>query len=206
MPKLNITQDVCQAARWLQQGKLLAYPTESVWGLGCNAFDEQAVQSLLVLKNRPMHKGLIVLTADDSYVQELLQSLPCAHHKQILDNWYSSDQAKKQATTWILPTSDALGTPIPVWVTGDKNSVAVRKIGHAKIAALCAHLASDGVSNPYGFLVSTSCNLSDNPPAKSFDEAYAYFGDQICYLLGDALGFVKPSCIRDGLTGQAVRL
>lgn len=205
MPKPNMTDDPFLAGGWLKQGKLLAYPTESVWGIGCNAFDEQAVKYLLDLKNRPIDKGLIVLTASDFYIQELLQSLPRAHHEQVLDSWCSNHQTNKQATTWVFPLSDNLTTPIPTWVTGNKNSVAVRKINHAKIATLCERLALGGVGNPYGFLVSTSCNLSDNPSATSFDEAHAYFGDEICYLLGDTLGFDKPSCIRDGQSGEIVR-
>ncbi len=206
MPKPNVTDDPFLAGEWLNQGKLLAYPTESVWGLGCNAFDEQAVMTLLALKNRPMDKGLIVLTASDFYIQELLEPLPFVNHKQIIDSWsWQAHQHNKQATTWVLPLSDNLTTPIPTWITGDKSSVAVREISHAKVSVLCDCLALSGVGNPYGFLVSTSCNLSDSPPATSFDEAYRYFGDKIGYLLGETLGFDKPSCIRDGLTGQIVR-
>lgn len=202
-----MTDDIWQAGQWLKDGKILAYPTESVWGLGCNAFDEQAVKNLLILKNRPVSKGLIVLTASDFYIRELLESLPFINCKQILDSWsWQTHQHNKQATTWVLPISDNLTTPIPAWITGDKSSVAVRKINHAKIARLCDCLALSAIGNPYGFLVSTSCNTSDSPPATNFDEAYQYFGDKICYLLGETLGFDKPSCIRDGLTGQIVRL
>lgn len=206
MPKPNVTDDPFLAGEWLKQGKLLAYPTESVWGLGCNAFDKQAVMTLLALKNRPMDKGLIVLTASDVYIQELLEPLPFVNYQQIIDSWsWQTHQYNKQATTWVLPLSDNLTTPIPAWITGDKNSVAVREISHAKVSVLCDCLALSGIDNSYGFLVSTSCNISDNSPATSFDEAYHYFGDKICYLQGETLGFDKPSCIRDGLTGQIVR-
>lgn len=206
MPKPNVTDDPFLAGEWLKQGKLLAYPTESVWGLGCNAFDKQAVMNLLALKKRAVDKGLIVLTASDFYIRELLEFLPLVAQKQIIDSWSEQrHQYGKQATTWVLPLSDSLATPIPTWVAGDKNSVAVRKISHAKVSILCDCLALGGVGNPYGFLVSTSCNLSDSSPAVSFDEAYTYFGDGIYYLLGDTLDFDKPSCIRDGLSGRALR-
>lgn len=55
---------VQQAARVVRQGGVIAYPTEAVWGLGCDPWNETAVERLLALKERPMHKGLI-LVADD---------------------------------------------------------------------------------------------------------------------------------------------
>ena len=63
-PRINLftTDTVKQAAEWLQAGKLLAYPTESVWGIGCDPFNELAVQQLLAIKQRPIDKGMIVVT------------------------------------------------------------------------------------------------------------------------------------------------
>ena len=57
-----VTDSVVQAAHWLNQGQLLAYPTESVWGIGCDPFDKSAVQQLLTIKQRPQDKGMIVVT------------------------------------------------------------------------------------------------------------------------------------------------
>ena len=53
-----------QAVLTLEAGGVIAYPTEAVWGLGCDPFDRAAVLRLLDIKQRPMHKGLIVIAAD----------------------------------------------------------------------------------------------------------------------------------------------
>ena len=53
-----------QAVTALKQGGILAYPTEAVWGLGCDPFNQQAVLKLLALKQRPMDKGLILIAAN----------------------------------------------------------------------------------------------------------------------------------------------
>lgn len=197
----NATYDVHQAALWLKQGKLLAYPTESVWGLGCDPFNESAVNSLLTLKNRPISKGLIVLIACHTQIKDFLDLVPPSNQQAIIASWHKHPRPQ-QATTWLLPVADKM--TIPHWLTGGKDCLAIRQIAHDKIADLCTMLALGG-DNPYGFLVSTSCNSSDKPPASNFDEAYAYFGDEICYLLGEGLGFDKPSCIRGGLTGEIIR-
>lgn len=68
-----ITHSADVAYEWVMQGRILAYPTESVWGLGCHAFDVQAVNKLLALKQRPVEKGVIVLTSDESYIDVFLK-------------------------------------------------------------------------------------------------------------------------------------
>jgi len=98
--------------------------------------------------------------------------------------------------------------PIPSWITGAHDSVAVRVIAHPLIQQLCAQVVS--VSNPYGFIVSTSCNPSGQPPALSLAQAQGYFinsefAQQVAYLQGDTLGYELPSQIHDALTGQVIR-
>lgn len=196
-----VTDDVAVAVDWLKQGKLIAYPTESVWGLGCDPFNEQAVQALLAIKNRPIQKGLIVLTASQTHIQAFLTNLPTDKQTTIADTWRANDTTR-QATTWLLDIPPQM--TIPTWVRGEHSSLAIRQINHTKIAQLCDHIAKNKL-NPYGFLVSTSCNPSTLSPAKDFATAYEYFGDEVGYLLGETLGYDKPSQILDGRTGQAVR-
>ena len=188
--------------QFLQAGNLLAYPTEAVWGIGCDPFNKTAVKQILAIKQRPIEKGMIVITGDIAHIQPFLQPLP----QQVVDNiaasWQSSDA---QATTWLLPIPASLQRKIPEWVTGGRDSLAIRVISHPMIAKLCNHIAHADHNNPFGFLVSTSCNLSGLTPANDFAAAYHYFGDAIGYLLGDTLGFVRPSQIFDALTQQQVR-
>lgn len=211
---LSLTTDsVIQAAEWLKSGRLLAYPTESVWGIGCDPFNQNAVQQLLAIKQRPIDKGMIVVTDCVERIEPLLNNLHLTQRQAVLDSWdMSSHTTAKQAHTWLLPlpqnSSHPLTVPIPSWITGAHDSVAVRVIAHPLIQKLCAQLVSP--FNPYGFIVSTSCNPSGQAPALSLAQAQAYFAEnndlaQVGYLQGETLGYQLPSQINDALTGQVLR-
>ncbi|WP_350561665.1 Sua5/YciO/YrdC/YwlC family protein [Psychrobacter sp. CAL346-MNA-CIBAN-0220] len=204
---------VSQAAQWLSIGRLLVYPTESVWGIGCDPFNRDAVQQLLTIKQRPIDKGMIVVTDNPERIKPLLDRLNTAQRQAVLDSWQTLPSAStQQAHTWLLPLPEQLEIPIPTWITGAHNSVAVRVIAHPLIQQLCAQLVSP--SNPYGFLVSTSGNLSGQPPALSLVQAQSYFvskdtndnvAEHVRYLQGDTLGYQLPSQIKDALTGKILR-
>lgn len=191
--------DYEQVSEWLDNGNLLAYPTEAVWGIGCDPFNEQAVKKLLALKNRPIEKGVIVITANDKLITDFLQPLPPSVQNNIITTWQINDN---QATTFLLPIPKQI--IIPNWITGGHSTLAIRVINHPQIAQLCRYLAQHP-KNPYGFLVSTSCNPNGLPPAKSLDEAQAYFGDTVGYFNAPTLGYTKPSQIKDAITGELVR-
>lgn len=207
--KALITDSVIEAAHWLQQGQLLAYPTESVWGIGCDPFNQQAVEQLLAIKQRPLEKGMIVVTDSVSRLKMLLNSLNEDQRQQVLVSWRNdtdSDVDSQQAHTWLLPLSENLPVSIPAWITGSHHSVAVRVIDHPLVQQLCRQVVS--VHNPYGFVVSTSCNPSGQPPALTLSQAQAYFSDsneQVGYLKGETLGYQLPSQISDARTGQVIR-
>ncbi|WP_201556943.1 Sua5/YciO/YrdC/YwlC family protein [Psychrobacter sp. 72-O-c] len=208
------TNSVTQATQCLKVGQLLTYPTESVWGIGCDPFNQLAVQQLLAIKQRPMDKGMIVVTDSAARIAPLLESLSAEQRQTVLDSWHiSPNVVAQQAHTWLLPlsqpqSSQSLSVPIPSWITGAHDSVAVRVIAHPLIQQLCAQMVS--ASNPYGFIVSTSCNPSGQPPALSLAQAQGYFinsefAQQVAYLQGDTLGYELPSQIHDALTGQVIR-
>lgn len=219
MSKPLITDSVVEAARWLQKGQLLAYPTESVWGIGCDPFNQQAVKQLLAIKQRPLEKGMIVVTDSVSRLTALLSNLNDEQRQLVLDSWCSDsnsdadadsvfdcDVDSQQAHTWLLPLSENLPVSIPAWITGAHHSVAVRVIDHPLVQQLCRQVVS--VHNPYGFVVSTSCNPSGQPPALTLSQAQAYFSDsneQVGYLKGETLGYQLPSQISNARTGQVIR-
>ena len=207
-----ITDSTIQAATWLKKGQLLAYPTESVWGIGCDPFNKQAVMRLLDIKQRPIEKGMIVVTDSSSRITALLEGLSIDQRQRVLDSWQtdSINATAKQAHTWLLPIPKNLPITIPSWITGTHDSVAVRVIDHPLVKQLCAQMVS--VSNPYGFVVSTSCNPSGKLPALSLIEAQSYFlcdnvnsNECVGYLKGETLGYQLPSQIGDALTGQVIR-
>lgn len=193
----RMTNQALLASNWLKQGKLLAYPTESIWGIGCDPFNKQAVDDLLALKNRPMHKGLIVITDTIERIENFLLHLPKCRQDEIQQSWQADI---KQATTWLFDVNH-LPLTMPAWIIGRHHSLAIRKIAHPAIAELCALM-----NNPYRFLVSTSCNPDGELPAHDLTKAIEYFGKEIYYFKQDTLGLEAPSQIRHSLTGQVVRI
>lgn len=197
-------------AKFLKSSGVLAYPSESVWGLGCDAFDKKAVEQILSLKKRSVQKGLIVLTDDIKKIMPLLSDLS-HQQQQTLINQISAQQTHLQATTWLLPV--AKSASIPKFLTGDFTTLAVRITLHPILKKICHAITDD--QNPYGFLVSTSCNLQGQAPACNLYQAKQYFsGDKfldnkvnypIAFLDAQSLGFDKPSQIIDGMTGKQIR-
>lgn len=183
-------------ARWrlqtarerLSVGAVLAYPTEAVWGLGCDPFNREAVEQLLKLKRRPMHKGLILLAASVEQVEGLLDPLEPEQRQRVLDSWPGP-------YTWLLPDPD---NQVPVWVKGKHQSVAVRVTAHPIAAALCREFD--------GMLVSTSANPTGVPPARSALRVRSYFGTKVSVLPGPLGGLDRPTEIRDSLSGQLIRI
>ncbi len=114
------------AAAWVARGGLIAYPTEAVYGLGCDPENGHAVRRLLALKARPEHKGLILIAADwaqlEPYVRGLGQTAMAAIHA----TWPG-------AVTWLLPAR----RETPRWLTGEHQTLAVRVTAHPLAAALC---------------------------------------------------------------------
>ncbi|AHY57517.1 Sua5/YciO/YrdC/YwlC family protein [Stenotrophomonas rhizophila] len=173
----------------LRAGGVVAYPTEAVWGLGCDPAHEAAVMKLLQLKQRPVEKGMILVAADlaqlDDWVR--LQALPAQRQAVVLASWPG-------ANTWILPA----GPRAPRWITGAHSGIAVRISAHPLVAALCRAWG--------GPLVSTSANLAGKPPARTrteLDHALLPLLDGL--IDGDTGGLAQPTPIRDALSGQILR-
>ena len=177
------------AATRLRRGGLVAYPTEAVWGLGCDPFDADAVQRLLDLKRRPAAKGMIVIAADlaQALPHLLWHDLPETRRDAILASWPGPN-------TWLIPCKPG----VPDWLRGDHDTLAVRITAHPVAAALCRAFG--------GVLVSTSANRAGEPPARHFDELPADLLVQLDgWLEGETGGLAQPSTIRDARNGGIVR-
>ncbi|MCZ6829430.1 MAG: Sua5/YciO/YrdC/YwlC family protein [Gammaproteobacteria bacterium] len=183
------TQDfrVRIAASVVASDGVIAYPTEAVWGLGCNPWSEVAVRRLLRLKARPESKGLILVAASMQQFDWLLHDLPLAQKSRLQLSWPG-------ATTWLVPHHNR----VPAWISGANNSVALRVSSHPRVQALCA-----AINSP---IVSTSANLSGRREARHLFQVYQQFGGGLDYVLSGSLGGnIRPSTIRDLLTDTLVR-
>ena len=178
--------EIQQVAQKIRRGAVIAYPTEAVWGLGCDPFNATAVARLLALKERPEHKGLILVAADIEQFAWLLEGLTDSEMAQLAASWPGPN-------TWLVPHQGR----VPEWVSGAHDSVAIRVSAHPLVAQLCA------LTGP---LVSTSANPSGRLPAQSRLRIEQYFHGQLDAVLSGELGQQhKPSSIRDLRTGQVLR-
>ncbi len=167
-----------------KQGDIFAYPTEAVFGLGCDPDNESAVMRILAIKKRPVTKGLILIGSDFSQVEHYLKPLTSQQKKL----------TSPSELSYVFPALDSA----PTWLTGDYNSLVVRITRHPLAQQLCKTLGSA--------LVSTSANISGQAPAKTVEDVVRQFGDQIDYILEGKLGdSQKPSVIRDSITGEILR-
>lgn len=169
-----------QAIRVLRNGGIIAYPTEAVWGLGCDPFNPEAVERLLRIKRRPEYKGLILAAADEEQVSPLLSPLSQEQREQLSATWPGPN-------TWLLPDPRHL---VPRWIKGKHPGVAVRVSAHPVVHALCRAFGAP--------LVSTSANVSSAPSAKNKMKVRAYFGSRVDFIVDGTLGGLdKPTVIRD---------
>ncbi len=179
---------VKRAVQILRAGGVIAYPTEAVWGLGCDPWNSRAVERLLSLKSRAMAKGLILACGDIRQLDFLLSALEVQQYEKLLQSWPSP-------TTWLVPDSRHT---IPVWIKGDHEKVAVRVSKHSLIKRL-----SDELGRP---IVSTSANPAGSPPAMSSLRIRQYFGQHLDYIVPGSLGLEKqPSRIMDLDTDAVIR-
>lgn len=96
-----LTTSVAEAAHCLKQGQVLAYPTEAVWGLGCDPFNELAFRQILALKQRPIEKGVILLAGDVGQIEYLLADLDETIRAQVIESW-TTRSVDERAITWLL--------------------------------------------------------------------------------------------------------
>lgn len=176
------------AAKIMNLGGVIAYPTEAVWGLGCDPFQQSAVERLLDLKSRPMDKGLILISGHKKHFEPFLEPLT----DELKSRFFSHQE---RPTTWLVP--DYAGQ-IPYWVKGKHQSVAMRLTRHPLCCSLSSHFD--------GLVVSTSANPASRPSASSLAEVKHYFHDQVDYCLQAPLGRSGAvSQIKDLVTDQVLR-
>lgn len=185
--------NVATACQILADGEVLAYPTESVWGLGVDACNQGACDRLWRIKSRPKNKPCLVLSTQALCEKSLLK-LPKTAQARI-------NTPSARPITWLVPADIFITTPC-----FSPALLAVRLVDFVPLVRLCHALAS--AHNPHGFLVSTSCNKAGEPPAQDLPTAMAYFGNRVHYLNQNKdpnSANKKPSQIINALTGQVIR-
>ncbi len=178
---------VVEAVRALDNGGVIAYPTEGVYGLGCRPTNLDAIERLLRIKRRSWRKGLLLIAASLEQLAPFVTIPDDGLREEILASWPGP-------VTWVLPAR----AEAPALLTGGRNTLAVRVTDHAVSRALCLQAGTP--------LISTSANRAGGPPLLSARAVRRALGDDIDYVLAGALGGLeRPTAIRDGLTGAYLR-
>ncbi|MGA7964906.1 MAG: Sua5/YciO/YrdC/YwlC family protein [Gammaproteobacteria bacterium] len=171
----------------IRAGAIVAYPTEGVWGLGCDPANREAVERLLKLKGRSADKGLILLAAEEAQLTPWIAPLDPVMDERIRGTWPGP-------VTWVVPARDSC----PHWLTGGRRTLAVRITAHPPARALCV---ASGTA-----LVSTSANASGEAPLDGPAALREAFGTVLDAVLEEPLGRLHgPTEIRDVRTGAILR-
>ena len=173
----------------LRAGGVIAYPTEAVFGLGCDPKNATAVTHLFELKQRPPTQGVLLIAASFEQAFEYfdLAAVPPDALLRARADWPGP-------FTWVFPRA----AHVPTWLTGAHSGIALRVTAHPLAAELCRRFGAP--------IVSTSANRHGDAPARSAAAVRTAFGDGLAYILdGELGGLERPTPIRDVLSGALLR-
>lgn len=176
-----------EAARALQQGGVIAYPTEAVFGLGCDPLNEAAVMRILEIKRRAVEKGVILIAADRRQLMPYIGLLDDEMNAKLDEVWPGP-------VTCVVPAGDRA----PDWITGGRPGIAVRVTAHPVAAALCRQARMP--------IVSTSANRAGEPPLRTASAVAQSLGADLDHVVDAPVGELdQPTTILDISSGQTLR-
>jgi len=180
-------EEIEAAAALLRAGGVLAYPTEGVYGLGCDPDNREAFERIFVMKRRAPEQGVLLIAADFEQIRDWVGDASEAALDRARAAWPG-------AHTFIFPRS----LRVPEWVAGGHAGIALRVTAHPPSGALCHAFR--------GPIVSTSANRHGEAPARSAADIRAIFGDEPDGVLDAPLGGLdKPTPITDAVSGAIIR-
>ncbi|MEO6022848.1 MAG: Sua5/YciO/YrdC/YwlC family protein [Burkholderiales bacterium] len=175
-----------RARRHVGRGGVIAYATESCFGLGCAVDNERALLQVLRLKQRPKTKGLIVIADRAERFHRHIAPLTESERQQVEQSWPGPH-------TWLIRAASRTSRAL----RGQHAALAVRVTAHPDARDLCARLRLP--------LVSTSANRNGQRPIKSARECARQFGRRVFVIPGRIGQRKHPSTIQDLHTGQILR-
>ncbi|WP_421940753.1 L-threonylcarbamoyladenylate synthase [Pedobacter sp.] len=158
-----LREEINKALEVLKSGGVILYPTDTIWGLGCDATNPEAVEKVLKIKNRPAEKSLIVLLDTDNKLQSYVAEIP--------DVAYDLIEYAENPLTVIFSGAKNLASNV-INVDG---SVGIRIAKHDFCTPLIQRFRKP--------IVSTSANISGAPSPKNFDDIASEIIDQVDYVV-----------------------
>ncbi|MBB2147163.1 threonylcarbamoyl-AMP synthase [Pedobacter sp. LMG 31464] len=158
-----LREEVNKALEILKNGGVILYPTDTVWGLGCDATNEEAVAKVNAIKGRAADKSLIVLLENDNKLQSYVTEIP--------DVAYELIEYAENPLTIIFSGAKNLAKG----VINSDGSVGIRVVKHDFCEQLIQRFRKP--------VVSTSANISGQPTPKFFDEISDEIKDAVDYIV-----------------------
>ena len=179
IPKL----DPFAASEIIKNGGNAIYPTEGIYGIGCDPFNKSSVEDIFNIKGRDITKNFIILASDINYLKKIID-------KSLFKNKALTDGS---FTTWVVP----INKDCPPWLESN-NSIAIRITSHPVIDELCENLN--------GPIISTSANYSNEQYINDITTIEKLFDGKIdCIVKGKLGNEKKSSMIKDILTNEILR-
>lgn len=175
-----------QAVDVIKSGGVIAYPTEAVFGLGCDPLNETALKKILQLKQRAENKGFIIIAANFQQIEPYILPLTSAQKDRVMSTWPGP-------FTWLIPAAKHLSKFLT-----QNQMIAIRITNHPIAKTLC--------EKSQQAIVSTSANISGKAPLKTTHDIKTLFHDKLDYILpGEVGGLSQPTPIRDLTTLHWIR-
>lgn len=159
----ELNQAVKQAVDVMRKGGVILYPTDTVWGLGCDATNEKAVAKIYEIKQRSDAKALITLTDNDNCLAYFMKEVP--------EIAYDLIECADKPLTIIYPNARNLATNL----LAEDGSVGIRVTREEVSAAICQRMRTP--------IVSTSANISGQPTPHTFSEITDEVRQQVDYII-----------------------
>jgi L-threonylcarbamoyladenylate synthase len=153
------------AAHIIRQGGVIAYPTDTIYGLGCDPFNHEAVEQINRIKHRSSNKHFILLAGNIDQLRTLID-IDENQKKTILGSLQSD-----QPISWIVPASEQA----PYWLVDGANNLTIRITEQNDVSRLCQKLGHA--------VISTSANTSEKKPADNSLQLHLYFHSTVDKIL-----------------------
>lgn len=170
---MNISEEINKCIEVLNFGGLILYPTDTIWGIGCDATNAQAIQKIYDVKKRPDNKVMIILVPDEQTIDTYVKTF----HKNIFEYL----ELTEKPTTVIYNNA----VNLPAVLLGDGNSIAIRIVKDTFCKELLKQLKKP--------LVSTSANISGCPAPQSFAQISDQIKSRMDYIVNYRQGDHTPS-------------
>tara|TARA_R110002110_G_scaffold65206_5_gene180088 strand:+ start:33441 stop:34064 length:624 start_codon:yes stop_codon:yes gene_type:complete len=174
----------------IRHGRVIVYPTESVYGFGCDPLQPEAIQKIVTLKQREPRKGFILIVSNFSQLEPYID-----WEKVPREKWQTVEASWPGPVTWVLPAQSHINRLL----LGPERTIAIRMSAHPVAQSLCEHMK--------GAIVSTSANFSAQAPLMQSIDILTHFSSDIAGVVaGDLGGDDKPSWVIDFASYKVLRI